>query len=79
MDVLRAVDAKTYKRNDLPGKPSRIGFVAQDIESAIPEEWTNLVGESVNDAGQTIKDLDYAPHCHPLGLLQELRRQGRAA
>ena len=60
LDVLRAVTPKTYLRNDLQGQPLRIGFVAQDIEGAIPPEWTNLVGESVNDAGQTIKGLDYA-------------------
>ena len=57
--MLRTVTPKTYLRNDLQGQ-SRVGFIAQDIESAIPPEWTNLVGESVNDAGQTIKGLDYA-------------------
>ena len=60
LGVLRSVSPKTYLRNDLQGKPSRIGFIAQDIESAIPQEWTDLVGERVNDAGQTIKGLDYA-------------------
>ena len=59
LGVLRAVSPKTYLRNDLQGQ-SRIGFIAQDIEGAIPPEWTNLVGECVNDAGQTIKGLDYA-------------------
>ena len=51
---------KTYLRHDLQGKPSRIGFIAQDLEAVIPEEWTNLVGESTKDAGQLIKGLDYA-------------------
>ena len=64
MAVLRAVSPKTYRRNDLQGQ-SRIGFVAQDIEGVVPPEvvppeWTNLVGESTNEAGQTIKGLDYA-------------------
>ena len=60
LGVLRKVSPRTYARNDLDGQPSRIGFVAQDIEGAIPPDWTNLVGECVNDAGQTIKGLDYA-------------------
>ena len=60
MGVLRKVSPRTYSRNDLAGKPSRIGFIAQHIEGAIPQEWTNLVGQCVNDAGQTVKGLDYA-------------------
>ena len=60
LGVLRAVSPKTYLRNDLDGKPSRVGFIAQDIQSAIPQQWTNLVGECENDAGRKIKGLDYA-------------------
>ena len=60
LGVLRAVPVKTYRRNDLPGQPSRVGFIAQEVEAAIPPEWTNLVGETTSDEGEPLKGLDYA-------------------
>ena len=35
-----------YKRIDLPGDSTRIGFIAQDFEVALPPEWTNIVGHT---------------------------------
>ena len=46
LEVLKAIQAKVYKRNDLPGDSTRIGFIAQDFEAALPPEWTNIVGHT---------------------------------
>ena len=50
----------------------RIGFVAQDIEAACPQLWSNLVGRSEykwsgNGEGGEIRTLDYARLVCPLG------------
>ena len=60
LGVLRSVPVKTYRRSDLPGQPSRLGFIAQEVEAAVPPEWTNLVGEAPSDEGEPLKGLDYA-------------------
>ena len=45
LDMLRNVRAKTYRRLDLPdGEGERVGFIAQDVQSACPPAWSNLVG-----------------------------------
>ena len=64
--MLRAVRAKTYRRLDLPdGDGERLGFIAQDVESACPSAWGNLVGKlpykwAEAPHGTEIKVLDYA-------------------
>ena len=66
LTMLRAVSAKTYRRLDVPeNEGERLGFVAQDIEQACPNEWANLVGRtnykwSGNGDGGEIRTLDYA-------------------
>ena len=43
-DIFDAVSSKTYTRNDgVAGK--RLGFIAQDVQEKLPEDWTNLVFE----------------------------------
>ncbi len=74
LDMLRAVSAKTYRRLDVPqGEGERIGFIAQDIEQACPNEWANLVGTtnykwSGNGDGGEIRTLDYSRLVCPLWL-----------
>jgi hypothetical protein len=63
--MLKAVSARTYERTDLPGSGSRLGFIAQEVEQAIPGSWGNLVGSTTvaserGGAEQEIKTLDYA-------------------
>ena len=65
MEVLRSIDAKTYTRNDRKGE-SRIGFVAQEVEAALPEGWGNIVSQLGQQEEETatydppLKSLDYA-------------------
>ena len=60
IEVLKAIEPKVYKRNDLPGDSTRIGFIAQDFEAALPPEWTNIVGateavgEHLDDRGNAV-------------------------
>ena len=42
--MLKAVSARTYERVDLPGADSRLGFIAQEVEAALPSSWGNIVG-----------------------------------
>ena len=64
LEVLRSVDAKTYTLNDRGGE-SRIGFVAQEVEAALPEGWGNIVSQLERTEEETaydppLKSLDYA-------------------
>ena len=72
LDMLRAVSAKTYRRLDLPqSEGERLGFIAQDVEAACPNAWSNLVGTtqykwSGNGEGGNILTLDYSKLVVPL-------------
>ncbi len=63
--MVKAVQARTYKRLDLPDTElSRIRFVAQEVEAACPSAWGNLISTaqySINpgEAETEIKCLDY--------------------
>jgi hypothetical protein len=53
------VQVKTYERTDLAGK--RIGFIAQDVQGNLPEEFANLVGTRPSeDAEDPFLTLDYS-------------------
>jgi hypothetical protein len=70
--VLKAVEPKVYRRNDLQDQSPRLGFIAQDFASALPPEWANIVGktggvqEHLDEEGNTVPaksstlTLDYA-------------------
>ncbi len=63
--LVKAVEARTYSRLDLPDTTmSRLGFIAQEVESACPSAWGNLVGTAQyspepGGAETEIKTLDY--------------------
>jgi len=71
LQVLKAVEPKVYRRNDLQDQSSRLGFIAQDF-AALPSEWGNIVGktgdigEHLDEEGNTVPaepgtlTLDYA-------------------
>jgi len=46
LEVLKAVEPMTYRRNDLSDDSLRLGFIAQDFAAALPPEWANIVGAS---------------------------------
>jgi hypothetical protein len=60
--VFDAIDVKTYERNDLNGQ-KRIGFISQDFEKALPEDFKHIVGNGTlkreDSEEEAIKTLDY--------------------
>ena len=64
LQVLRSVSARTYERIDLEPGNSRIGFIAQEVQSASPQAFGGLIGSSSyssmrGDAERDILTLDY--------------------
>ena len=63
--ILAAVDVKTYSRNDLDGQ-KRVGFIAQDLQSACDGNWTNIVSSSPDvdeegvETGTSTLQVDYS-------------------
>jgi len=75
LEVLKAVEPKVYRRSDLQDDSTRLGFIAQDLQSALALSntgWTNIVGktgavdEHLDEQGNTVPakpstlTLDYA-------------------
>ncbi len=59
--MLRAINAKTYLRNDLTTTDRRIGFIAQDVSSNVPSDWKNLYSTITNeDTNVELQTLNYA-------------------
>ena len=58
LELLRAVEAKTYARKDLPDDGRRAGFIAQDFEAAPPTLGSNLVSE-IDHGDIKLKTLSY--------------------
>ena len=51
LNLLKAVSAKTYRRNDM-GPERRCGFIAQEVEAAAASSLgANLVGETTRSTG----------------------------
>ena len=88
IEVLKAIEPKVYKRIDLPGDSTRIGFIAQEFAAALPSEWTNTVGateaggEHLDDHGNAVPakpstlTLDYSRTVCPLGVHSIVAREG---
>ena len=55
LEALKTIQAKVYKRIDLDDSP-RLGFIAQEVEAAIPSSWGNIVGAT--EAVEEHVDLD---------------------
>ena len=58
MQMLDAVNAKTYKRLDLENQISRVGFLAQDVQQHQKDEWGNLTAWIQGD--EPTLGMDYA-------------------
>jgi hypothetical protein len=57
--VFQAVEPKTYIRTDIGDGSTRCGFIAQDINNSIPNEFLNLVGHKYGGV-QPLLQLDYS-------------------
>ena len=64
MSVFDGVNVRIYKRNDYESAKTRIGFISQEIEDALPTEFQNIVGEyTKEEEGKdpiALKTLDYS-------------------
>ena len=62
--VFDSVNVRTYKRNDYETTRTRIGFISQEVEAALPTEFQNIVGEyTKEEEGKdpiALKTLDYS-------------------
>ena len=62
MALLNNVNPKIYNRTDMPGSPTRLGFIAQDLESHIVPEFANLLGVQYGGA-EPLLTVDYSRLC----------------
>ena len=62
--VFDSMNVRTYKRNDYETTRTRIGFISQEVEAALPTEFRNIVGEyKKEEEGKdpiALKTLDYS-------------------
>ena len=56
-NIFENVDVKTYVRKDISG--TRLGFIAQDIQTHAPPEFANLLGMQYG-ANEPLLSLDYS-------------------
>ena len=61
MAVFHSANPKTYERNDMPGS-SRLGFIAQDLESNLVPEFANLLGVQYGGP-EPLLTVDYSRLC----------------
>ena len=63
LQMLLSVSARTYRRTDMPGTNSRIGFIAQEVRDALPAAFGNIINTAPYGSGaeeREILTLDYA-------------------
>ena len=64
MRVFDGVNVRTYRRNDYESTKTRIGFISQEVEDALPTEFQNIVGEYTKEDESkdpiALKTLDYS-------------------
>ena len=58
--MLNNIEAKTYTRTDLNTTDKRIGFIAQDIQANLPEEFNNVLGTVYGNVNGALLGLDYS-------------------
>jgi len=62
--VFDSVNVRTYRRNDYETTRTRIGFISQEVEAALPTDFQNIVGEyTKEEEGKdpiALKTLDYS-------------------
>ena len=56
-NIFDSVDVKTYVRKDISG--TRLGFIAQDVEENLPDEFANIIGMKYG-GDQPLLSLDYS-------------------
>ena len=64
-NMLENINVKTYTRNDMEEGNKRLGFIAQDVKSYLPDTFDNIIGSSIitDEQGENSKEImtmDYA-------------------
>jgi hypothetical protein len=65
LNMLKALSARTYEQLDKPCTGTRLGFIAQEVQAAVPPEFAKLVGSTMYAATESeeeteILTVDYA-------------------
>ena len=63
LQMLRSVSARNYFRTDTPGTSMRVGFIAQEVQNALPAGFANIVNTAPYGSGAEEREilvLDYA-------------------
>ncbi len=62
--VFDNVEVQTYRRNDTETSQHRLGFIAQDVQAALPTKWQNVVRpfmfEHEDKSREEMLGIDYA-------------------
>ena len=58
--MLKNIEAKTYFRTDMSLTDKRVGFISQDIQEYIPEEFANVLGTVYGNVNGPLLGLDYS-------------------
>ena len=66
LGVLRAIEAKVYDRTD-GFQGTRVGYIAQDVQAALPSGWQNVVRSMATEAETDSEGREVRPA--DLGLL----------
>ena len=69
LHMLRSVSARNYVRTDMPGTNTRVGFIAQEVQNALPAGFANIVNRAPYGSGAEEREiciLDYARLVCPL-------------
>ena len=59
MTALKAIAPRTYRRTDLVDRSIRAGFLADEVQANIPEQWTNIT----QPVSEDVLGLDYSRMC----------------
>ena len=64
-NMLENINVKTYTRNDMEEGNKRLGFIAQNVKTYLPDKFDNIIGSSIitDEQGENSKEIvtmDYA-------------------
>ena len=60
VNIIKAVEPKSYIRNDISNASREIGFIAQDIKNQLNDDMLNLVKEIPDNTHGSIYAIDYS-------------------
>ena len=59
LDLLRPFTQKTYNRIDMEDRPARIGYIAQDLDKELKDNFRCIMGKD-EDVNGPLLGLDYS-------------------